>query len=110
MEFIDRYQEIVAKAIEKHSFKNKPTELYEPMNYIISHGGKRLRPIMVLMANELFGGDTEKAMKPALAIEFFHNFTLIHDDIMDEAPLRRGNLPFILYTESISAFFLEMHC
>ena len=55
MEFIDRYQEIVAKAIEKHSFKNKPTELYEPMNYIISHGGKRLRPIMVLMANELFG-------------------------------------------------------
>ncbi|MEZ7926533.1 polyprenyl synthetase family protein, partial [Cloacibacterium sp.] len=90
MEFIDRYQEIVAKAIEKHSFKNKPTELYEPMNYIISHGGKRLRPIMVLMANELFGGDIEKAMKPALAIEFFHNFTLIHDDIMDEAPLRRG--------------------
>lgn len=90
MEFIDRYQEIVAKAIEKHSFKNKPTELYEPMNYIISHGGKRLRPIMVLMANELFGGDTEKAMKPALAIEFFHNFTLIHDDIMDDAPLRRG--------------------
>ena len=68
MEFIDRYQEIVAKAIEKHSFKNKPTELYEPMNYIISHGGKRLRPIMVLMANELFGGDIEKAMKPALAI------------------------------------------
>ncbi|MFN4075498.1 MAG: polyprenyl synthetase family protein [Cloacibacterium sp.] len=90
MEFIDRYQEIVAKAIEKHSFKNKPTELYEPMNYIISHGGKRLRPIMVLMANELFGGNIEKAIKPALAIEFFHNFTLIHDDIMDDAPLRRG--------------------
>lgn len=90
MEFLDHYQETVAKAIERHTFKNKPAELYEPMNYIISHGGKRLRPIMVLMANDLFGGDTEKAIKPALAIEYFHNFTLIHDDIMDEAPLRRN--------------------
>lgn len=90
MEFLDHYQETVAKAIEKYTFKNKPAELYEPMNYIISHGGKRLRPIMVLMANDLFGGDTEKAIKPALAIEYFHNFTLIHDDIMDEAPLRRN--------------------
>ena len=90
MDFLDQYQETVAKAIEKYTFKNQPAELYEPMNYIISHGGKRLRPIMVLMANDLFGGDTEKAMKPALAIEYFHNFTLIHDDIMDEAPLRRN--------------------
>lgn len=90
MEFLDHYQETVAKAIEKYTFKNKPAELYEPMNYIISNGGKRLRPIMVLMANNLFGGDTEKAIKPALAIEYFHNFTLIHDDIMDEAPLRRN--------------------
>lgn len=90
MEFLDHYQETVAKAIEKYTFKNKPAELYEPMNYIISHGGKRLRPIMVLMANDLFGGNTEKAIKPALAIEYFHNFTLIHDDIMDEAPLRRN--------------------
>lgn len=90
MDFLDQYQETVAKAIEKYTFKNQPAELYEPMNYIISHGGKRLRPIMVLMANDLFGGDTEKTMKPALAIEYFHNFTLIHDDIMDEAPLRRN--------------------
>lgn len=90
MEFLDHYQETVAKAIEKYTFKNKPAELYEPMNYIISHGGKRLRPIMVLMASDLFGGNTEKAIKPALAIEYFHNFTLIHDDIMDEAPLRRN--------------------
>lgn len=90
MEFLDRYQETVANAIEQYTFKNQPSELYEPMNYIISHGGKRLRPIMVLMANDLFGGDTDKAIKPALAIEYFHNFTLIHDDIMDEAPLRRN--------------------
>lgn len=94
MEFLDQYQEIVAKAVEKYLFKEKPTELYEPMNYIISHGGKRLRPIMLLMGCELFGGDIKKAIKPALAIEYFHNFTLIHDDIMDEAPLRR-NVPTI---------------
>lgn len=90
MEFLDQYQEEVAKAIKQYEFKNQPSELYNPMNYIIGHGGKRLRPIMVLMGNELFGGDMQKAMKPALAIEFFHNFTLIHDDIMDEAPLRRN--------------------
>ncbi len=91
---MDQYQEIVADAINKYTFKDKPLELYEPMNYIISHGGKRLRPIMVLMGNDLFGGEMEKAIKPSLAIEFFHNFTLIHDDIMDEAPLRR-NVPTI---------------
>ncbi len=90
MEFLDHYQETIANAIEKYTFKNQPSELYEPMNYIISHGGKRLRPIMVLMANDLFDGDIHKAIKPALAIEYFHNFTLIHDDIMDEAPLRRN--------------------
>ena len=94
MEFLDQYQEIVADAINKYTFKDKPLELYEPMNYIIGHGGKRLRPIMVLMGNDLFGGEMEKAIKPSLAIEFFHNFTLIHDDIMDEAPLRR-NVPTI---------------
>ena len=90
MDFLDQYQEIVAQAIEKYTFKEQPSELYEPMNYIISHGGKRLRPIMVLMGCKLFDGDIERALKPALAIEFFHNFTLIHDDIMDEAPLRRN--------------------
>ena len=94
MQFLDEYQDIVAKAVDKYLFKDKPAELYEPMNYIISHGGKRLRPIMVLMGCELFGGDIQKAVKPALAIEYFHNFTLIHDDIMDEAPLRR-NVPTI---------------
>ncbi|MBA5247649.1 polyprenyl synthetase family protein [Marnyiella aurantia] len=94
MEFLDQYQEVISKAITKYSFKDKPQELYEPMNYIISNAGKRLRPIMVLMSCDLFGGEIGKAVKPALAIEYFHNFTLIHDDIMDEAPLRR-NVPTI---------------
>ncbi len=106
MEFLDQYQDIVSKAINKYLFKDKPTELYDPMNYIISHGGKRLRPIMVLMGCELFGGDLTKAIKPALAIEYFHNFTLIHDDIMDEAPLRR-NVPTIHTLHGVNTAILS---
>lgn len=68
----------------------KPHELYEPINYALNLGGKRIRPILVLISNELFGGDVHQAMNAALAIEVFHNFTLLHDDIMDNAPLRRG--------------------
>ena len=106
MQFLDEYQEIIAKAVDKYMFKDKPEELYAPMNYIISHGGKRLRPIMVLMANDMFNGNIEKALKPALAIEFFHNFTLIHDDIMDEAPLRR-NQPTIHTLHGINVGILS---
>jgi len=90
MDFLNKYQQLIAENIEKYQFNGEPFELYEPMNYIIANGGKRLRPVLTLMAAELFGGDMDKALKPALAIEFFHNFTLIHDDIMDEAPLRRN--------------------
>jgi geranylgeranyl diphosphate synthase, type II len=69
-----------------------PKELYEPQSYILSLGGKRMRPLMVLMGCELFGQPAKKAINAALAIEVFHNFSLIHDDIMDNAPLRRGKL------------------
>lgn len=106
MEFLDRYQEIVSQAVNKYLFKDKPTELYEPMNYIISHGGKRLRPMMVLMASDMFDGDLKKAIKPALAIEYFHNFSLIHDDIMDDAPLRR-NVPTIHTIHGINTAILS---
>ncbi|MDO4764074.1 MAG: polyprenyl synthetase family protein [Flavobacteriaceae bacterium] len=91
MDFLKKYQNIISENIEKYQFKQLPSELYTPLNYIISIGGKRLRPTLLLMSCEAFGGDVQKAIKPALAIEFFHNFTLIHDDIMDNAPLRRGN-------------------
>lgn len=106
MDFLNHYQKIVSEAVETHRFTQKPSELYDPINYIISHGGKRLRPIMILMANDLFGGDIQKAIKPALAIEFFHNFTLIHDDIMDEAPLRR-NKPTIHTLHGINVGILS---
>lgn len=81
----------MSQNIALHPFNGQPSELYEPLNYIIANGGKRLRPMLTLMATDAFGGNMETAIKPALAIEFFHNFTLIHDDIMDDAPLRRGN-------------------
>ena len=83
-------QAIISDEINKLDFPVYPAKLYEPISYILSLGGKRMRPALLLLACDLFGGDVEAAIKPALAIEVFHNFTLMHDDIMDNAPLRRG--------------------
>ena len=74
----------------KTDFSGQPKELYEPIAYTILQSGKRMRPMLCLLANEMFNGDENEALWPALALETFHNFTLIHDDIMDKAPLRRG--------------------
>lgn len=71
-------------------FPERPNTLYEPCRYFMTIGGKRVRPVLALMANELFGELTEDAWRAAMGVELFHNFTLIHDDIMDKAPLRRG--------------------
>jgi geranylgeranyl diphosphate synthase type II len=71
-------------------FPERPASLYEPASYFLGLGGKRIRPVMCLMGNELFGEIEPDAWQLAAAIELFHNFTLIHDDIMDRAPLRRG--------------------
>jgi len=72
--------------------QKSPKELYEPMQYILSLGGKRMRPMLVYMGNNLFGGNIIDAHPAALAVEIFHNFSLVHDDIMDNAPLRRGHV------------------
>jgi geranylgeranyl diphosphate synthase type II len=85
-------QALINEAIAKLDFPQQPADLYEPISYILTLGGKRLRPALLLMACDLFGGDVESAVQPALAIEVFHNFTLMHDDIMDNAPLRRGQV------------------
>jgi geranylgeranyl diphosphate synthase type II len=90
MHSIKELQQIIDKAVKEISYPATPNELYEPIAYLMALGGKRLRPALVLMATDLFGGDIEDAKAPALAIEMFHNFTLMHDDIMDNAPLRRG--------------------
>jgi geranylgeranyl diphosphate synthase, type II len=76
--------------ISKHDFGKEPKELYDPIHYILESGGKRLRPLLTIWGNFLFSDDIEKSIKPAIGIEAFHNFTLMHDDIMDNAPMRRG--------------------
>lgn len=85
-------QDIVEKEINKIPLESKPKELYEPVSYILSIGGKRLRPIMLLMSYNLYSDSITKALSAALAVEVFHNFTLLHDDIMDNAGLRRNHL------------------
>ena len=90
MHTISDYQDnFLAYLSEKNTIK-EPKNLYEPITYILNLGGKRLRPVLVLMASEIFDTPYQKALNAALAVEVFHNFSLIHDDIMDGAPLRRG--------------------
>ncbi|WP_178986069.1 polyprenyl synthetase family protein [Winogradskyella helgolandensis] len=90
MQHIEKYQKPFLKYLEDFTVDREPQNLYSPINYILELGGKRLRPILTLMTAEVFGGTAQKAMDAALSIEVFHNFSLVHDDIMDDAPLRRG--------------------
>jgi geranylgeranyl diphosphate synthase type II len=82
--------ELIHEYAEGHPFRDSPSELYEPCDYMLTLGGKRLRPALLLMGYEVFRDDVERALPAAWAVELFHNFTLMHDDIMDAAPLRRG--------------------
>lgn len=90
MNSIAFYRETFVDYLEEKVKTKEPKNLYEPITYILNLGGKRLRPVLVLMSAELFGGSYKKALDAALAIEVFHNFSLVHDDIMDDAPIRRG--------------------
>jgi geranylgeranyl diphosphate synthase, type II len=90
MQSLKEYHHYFQTYLSQHAFNQAPQELYEPVNYILSLGGKRLRPLLALMGCELFDTDISKALPIATAVEIFHNFTLLHDDIMDSAPLRRG--------------------
>lgn len=90
MQSIPEYSSLFTEYLEQKTLSKEPRNLYEPIDYILKLGGKRLRPVLTLMATELFGTSYEKALDAALAIEIFHNFSLVHDDIMDDAPLRRG--------------------
>ena len=87
---LSRLRDELNNTIQAYNWPDNPAKLYEPLAYIMSLGGKRMRPLASLMACEMFSGDFKAALKPSLAIEFFHNFSLIHDDIMDQASLRRG--------------------
>ena len=87
---IKSLQNLIGEEIEKLQFGENPKELYEPISYILSLGGKRMRPLLVLLGYQLVKDDPKSIIRQSLAVEVFHNFTLMHDDIMDEAPLRRG--------------------
>lgn len=88
IEFLDkRINEEIVKVMKNE----QPRSLFDPAIYTLSMGGKRIRPLLTLMAVDLFGKDIEDAINPAMAIEIFHNFTLLHDDLMDNADIRRGN-------------------
>jgi len=88
---IQTYQTYIEDALKDFNLPSNPANLYEPITYFMHLGGKRMRPVLTLMGTEMFQSDFSSAKSAAMAVELFHNFTLIHDDIMDEAPLRRGN-------------------
>jgi geranylgeranyl diphosphate synthase, type II len=90
MRELSKYVSWIDQEIKKQSFGEQPESLYEPIRYIMGLGGKRMRPLLVLLGYALFKKDVKRILKYAIAVEAFHNFTLMHDDIMDKAPLRRG--------------------
>ncbi len=91
MHSIYQYQEFITDYLNSQYETKEPRNLYEPIHYILGVGGKRMRPVLTLMSAEVFDADYNLALPAALAVEVFHNFSLVHDDIMDDAPLRRGN-------------------
>ncbi len=88
---IANYQKLIEQEIKKNKFGKQPASLYEPIRYLMGLGGKRMRPILTLLAYSLYKDNVKEIVPYAVAVEAFHNFTLMHDDIMDKAPLRRGN-------------------
>ena len=90
MRSFSELHDIIEKELSDLSYSSNSKDLYDPIKYVLNIGGKRIRPILMLLSHQLFANDIEKSIKAALGIEIFHNFTLIHDDIMDKAPLRRG--------------------
>jgi geranylgeranyl diphosphate synthase type II len=90
MKIVDTYREDFTSFLNKNIHVKEPNNLYEPIHYILRLGGKRLRPVLTMMACDFFNGNVHDAYEAALAVEVFHNFTLVHDDIMDSASVRRG--------------------
>ena len=88
---IEKYSSLLEKEIRKQQYGKQPVSLYEPIRYLMALGGKRLRPMLTLLAYSLYKENVKKIIPYAVAVEAFHNFTLMHDDIMDKAPLRRGH-------------------
>jgi geranylgeranyl diphosphate synthase type II len=90
MKSLATYSTYLENVLQQAHFPTEPANLYDPLRYFLQLGGKRMRPMLSLMACKMTGSAFEKALPAALAVEYFHNFSLIHDDIMDAAPIRRG--------------------
>lgn len=88
---IEKYQQEFVAYLQDYATVKEPKGLYQPIQYILNLGGKRLRPVLTLLTAEIFNGHYKEALNAALSVEVFHNFSLVHDDIMDDAPLRRGH-------------------
>ncbi|UTW63539.1 polyprenyl synthetase family protein [bacterium SCSIO 12741] len=108
MHTIEELRSRFEAALELTEFRNKPSELYEPIQYALQGGGKRVRPVCLLAACEMFGGQAFDAVNQALAVEIFHNFTLLHDDIMDEAPYAEDAKRCTSSTTPMWVFFQAM--
>lgn len=93
MDFIKPYASLIESELQQLGLPEKPASLYDPQRYILASSGKRLRPVLTLMGCGLCSEDVRKALPAAIAVELVHNFTLVHDDIMDQAEIRRGNPP-----------------
>ena len=102
MKNIEEYRIEIEKALQNLSFpQGKLTHLYQPIEYALSSGGKRLRPVLTMLAADAYGNKAQEALMPALGMEIFHNFTLLHDDVMDKSELRRGRKTvFVKYDEN----------
>ena len=88
---VNQYREVFVEYLKKFPMNREPSNLYDPVSYILTLKGKRLRPILTLMATDIFSNSYKSGLDAALAVEVFHNFSLVHDDIMDSAELRRGH-------------------
>ncbi len=91
LSMIEKYSRLLEREIKKQKYGKQPASLYKPIRYLMGLGGKRLRPMLMLLSYSLYKPDVKRIMPYAVAVEAFHNFTLMHDDIMDKAPLRRGH-------------------
>ena len=87
---IEELRNCIKAELDKQEYVEEPVSLFEPIKYIMEDGGKRLRPVLALLAYNLYRDDVEKILKSVIGIEIFHNYTLLHDDVMDDAELRRG--------------------
>ena len=92
MKSFDELTQIITSELGQINWNKEPRGLYEPIGYVLSLGGKRIRPVLTLMACNLFSDEVQPTINTALGLEIFHNFTLLHDDIMDKADVRRGQL------------------